>query len=145
MFESFEYSKNFQKFSMSVTSQIIEKLNSDIVQIQKGLQPDQLSFWYQKIISETRDMAPPWLQDKIKVKQDAILPMKFNVDVSKRAVRYLMICIDNNLQQMPYTTQLYFLKVQEIMSKRPVSVSSGETMWAVKRIFDKHLFHHILP
>ena len=116
MFESFEYSKNFQKFSMSVTSQIIEKLNSDIVQIQKGLQPDQLSFWYQKIISETRDMAPPWLQDKIKVKQDAILPMKFNVDISKRAVRYLMICIDNNLQQMPYTTQLYFLKVQEIMS-----------------------------
>ena len=116
MFESFEYSKNFQKFSMSVTSQIIKKLNSDIVQIQKGLQPDQLSFWYKKIISETRDMAPPWLQDKIKVKQDAILPMKFNVDVSKRAVRYLMICIDNNLQQMPYATQLYFLKVQEIMS-----------------------------
>ena len=116
MFESFEYSKNFQKFSMSVTSQIIEKLNSDIVQIQKGLQPDQLSFWYQKIISDTRDMAPPWLQDKIKVKQDAILPMKFNVDISKRAVRYLMICIDNNLQKMPYTTQLYFLKVQEIMS-----------------------------
>ena len=116
MFESLEYSKNFQKFSMSVTSQIIEKLNNDIVQIQKGLQPDQLSFWYKKIISETRDMAPPWLQDKIKVKQDAILPMKFNVDISKRAVRYLMICIDNNLQQMPYTTQLYFLKVQEIMS-----------------------------
>ena len=116
MFESFEYSKNFQKLSMSVTSQIIKKLNDDIVQIQKGLQPDQLSFWYQKIISETRDMAPPWLQDKIKVKQDAILPMKFNVDISKRAVRYLMICIDNNLQQMPYTTQLYFLKVQEIMS-----------------------------
>jgi hypothetical protein len=27
-----------------------------------------------------------------------------------------MISIDNNLQQMPYTTQLYFLKVQEIMS-----------------------------
>jgi hypothetical protein len=116
MFESLEYSKNFQKISMSVTSQIIKKLNNDMAQIQKGLQPDQLSFWYQKIISDTRDMAPPWLQDKIKVKQDAILPMKFNIDISKRAVRYLMICIDNNLQQMPYTTQLYFLKVQEIMS-----------------------------
>ena len=116
MFESLEYSKNFQKSSMSVTSQIIKKLNNDMVQIQKGLQPDQLSFWYQKIISDTRDMAPPWLQDKIKVKQDAILPMKFNIDISKRAVRYLMICIDNNLPQMPYTTQLYFLKVQEIMS-----------------------------
>jgi hypothetical protein len=116
MFESLEYSKNFQKISMSVTSQIIKKLNNDMAEIQKGLQPDQLSFWYQKIISDTRDMAPPWLQDKIKVKQDAILPMKFNIDISKRAVRYLMICIDNNLQQMPYTTQLYFLKVQEIMS-----------------------------
>ena len=101
---------------MSVTSQIIKKLNNDITQIQKGMQPDQLSFWYQKIISDTKEMAPPWLQDKIKVKQDPILPMKFNVDISKRAVRYLMISIDNNLQQMPYTTQLYFLKVQEIMS-----------------------------
>ena len=116
MFESLEYSKNPQKSSMSVTSQIIKKLNDDILEIQKGLQPDQLSFWYQKLISDTKEMAPPWLQDKIKVKQDPILPMKFNIDISKRAVRYLMICIDNNLQQMPYTTQLYFLKVQEIMS-----------------------------
>ena len=101
---------------MSVTSQIIKKLNDDILEIQKGLQPDQLSFWYQNLISDTKEMAPPWLQDKIKVKQDPSLPMKFNVDISKRAVRYLMICIDNNLQQMLYTTQLYFLKVQEIMS-----------------------------
>ena len=116
MFESLEYSKNSQKSSMSVTSQIIKKLNDDILEIQKGLQPDQLSFWYQKLISDTKEMAPPWLQDKIKVKQDPILPKKFNVDISKRAVRYLMICIENNLQQMPYTTQLYFLKVQEIMS-----------------------------
>ena len=116
MFESLEYSKNSQKSSMSVTSQIIKKLNDDILEIQKGLQPDQLSFWHQKLISDTKEMAPPWLQDKIKVKQDPILPMKFNVDISKRAVRYMMVCIDNNLQQMPYTTQLYFLKVQEIMS-----------------------------
>ena len=61
-------------------------------------------------------MAPSWLQDKIKVNQDNLLPMKFNLNVSKRAVRYLMISIDNNLQHMPYTTQLYFLKVQEIMT-----------------------------
>jgi len=61
-------------------------------------------------------MAPPWLQDKINVKQDPILPMKFNLDISKRAVRYFMIAVENNLQQMPYSTQLYFLKVQEILS-----------------------------
>ena len=48
---------------MTISSQIIEKLNNDIIQIQKGLQPNQLSFWYQKIISETKEMAPPWLQN----------------------------------------------------------------------------------
>jgi hypothetical protein len=61
-------------------------------------------------------MAPPWLQDKIKVKQDPILHMKFNIDISKRAVRYFIISIDNNLDNMPYSTRLYFLKVQEIIS-----------------------------
>ena len=101
---------------MTVTSQIIKKLSNDMAQIQKGLQPDQLSFWYKKIISETKDMAPPWLQDKIKVHQDPILKMKFNLDISKRAVRYFMIVVDNNLDDMPYSTKLYFLKVQELLS-----------------------------
>ena len=41
-----------------------------------------------------------WLQDKINVKQDQILPMKFNLDISKRAVRYFMIAVENNLAQM---------------------------------------------
>jgi len=31
-------------------------------------------------------------------------------------VRYFMIVVDNNLEIMPYSTKLYFLKVQEIMS-----------------------------
>ena len=101
---------------MSVTSQIMKKLSNDILNLQKGLHPEHLAYWYQKIITETKEMAPPWLQDKIKVNQDNLLPMKFNLDVSKRAVRYMMISIDNNLQNMPYTTQLYFLKVQEIMT-----------------------------
>ena len=61
-------------------------------------------------------MAPPWLQDKINVKQDPILPMKFNLDISKRAVRYFVISVENNLPQMPYSTQMYFLKVQEILN-----------------------------
>jgi hypothetical protein len=60
-------------------------------------------------------MAPPWLQDKIKVNQDPILPLKFNLDISKRAVRYFVIAVDNNIDQMPYSTKLYFLKVQEIL------------------------------
>jgi len=101
---------------MSIIHPLLQKLQNDVQQLQKGLQPDHLSFWYQKIIFDTKEMAPPWLQDKIKVKQDPILPMKFNLDLSKRAVRYFMIAVENNLTQMPYSTQLYFLKVQEILS-----------------------------
>ena len=101
---------------MSIIHPLLQKLQNDVQQLQKGLQPDHLSFWYQKVISDTKEMAPPWLQDKINVKQDPILPMKFNLDISKRAVRYFMIAVENNLQQMPYSTQLYFLKVQEILS-----------------------------
>jgi hypothetical protein len=36
-------------------------------------------FGTKKIIGETKEMAPPWLPDKINVKQDPILPMKFNL------------------------------------------------------------------
>tara|TARA_B110000014_G_scaffold54879_1_gene37022 strand:- start:19 stop:348 length:330 start_codon:yes stop_codon:yes gene_type:complete len=101
---------------MSIIHPLLKKLQNDVQQLQKGLQPNHLSFWYQKIIADSKEMAPPWLQDKINVKQDPILPMKFNLDISKRAVRYFMIAVENNLQQMPYSTQLYFLKVQEILS-----------------------------
>ena len=100
---------------MSIIHPLLQKLQNDVQELQKGLQPDHLSFWYQKIISDTKEMAPPWLQDKINVKQDPILSMKFNLDISKRAVRYFIIAVENNLPQMPYSTQLYFLKVQEIL------------------------------
>ncbi len=100
---------------MRIIDSMMRKFDTDISNLQKGLHPENLSYWYEKIIKETIDMAPPWLQDKIKVNQDPILPMKFNLDISKRAVRYFMIVVDNNLEIMPYSTKLYFLKVQEIM------------------------------
>jgi len=95
---------------------VIEKLGSDITKIQQGLDPQILAFWYKKILTETKQMAPPWLQDKINIKQNPILYMKFKIDISKRAVKYFMMAIDNNIGNMPYSTKLYFLKVQEIMS-----------------------------
>lgn len=101
---------------MAIIGSMMRKIDSDLTNLKQGLQPERLSFWYNKIILETIEMAPPWLQDKIKVHQDPILPMKFNLDISKRAVRYFMIAVDNNLDAMPYSTKLYFLKVQEVMS-----------------------------
>jgi len=95
---------------------MMKKFDADVSNLQKGLHPENLSYWYDKIIKETIEMAPPWLQDKIKVEQDPILTMKFNLNISKRAVRYFMIVVEENLDDMPYSTKLYFLKVQEIMS-----------------------------
>jgi len=102
---------------MAIINNMMKKLDTDVSNLKEGLHPGNLSYWYDKIIKETIDMAPPWLQDKIRVKQDPILTMKFNLDISKRAVRYFMIVVDNNLDDMPYSTKLYFLKVQEIMGQ----------------------------
>ena len=100
---------------MPIINHMMHQINNDVANLQKGLHPENLAFWYEKIIKETKEMAPPWLQDKIKVNQDPILPLKFNLDISKRAVRYFVIAVDTNIDQMPYSTKLYFLKVQEIL------------------------------
>jgi len=101
---------------MSITNKMLNKIDVDIQNLQGSLQPVNLEYWYKKITAETIEILPPWLTDKINIKQDPILPLKFNVNISKRAVRYFMQVIDYNLQNMPYTTQLYFMKVQEIVS-----------------------------
>ncbi len=101
---------------MAIINHMVNRINTDLAILKYGLHPQHLVFWYEKIIREAIDMAPPWLEDKIKVHQDQILPMKFDLDISKRAVRYFMIAVDNNLDDMPASTRLYFLKVQEILS-----------------------------
>jgi hypothetical protein len=99
-----------------ITEQMLRKMSNDVTDLKEGLNPENISFWYKKVIDEAKEMAPPWLVDKINVKQDPILHMKFNLDISKRAVRYLMMAIENHIDEMPYSTRLYFLKVQEILT-----------------------------
>jgi len=101
---------------MSITNKMLNKIDDDITNLKDGLYPENIDYWYKKIIGETIEIVPPWLVDKINVKQDPILPLKFNINISKRAVSYFMQVVDYNLEKMPYTTRLYFLKVQEIMS-----------------------------
>jgi len=101
---------------MSITNKMLNKIDVDIQNLQGSLQPENLEYWYKKITDETLEILPSWLADKMNIMQDPILPLKFNVDISKRAVRYFMQVIDYNLPNMPYTTQLYFMKVQEIVS-----------------------------
>ena len=52
---------------MPIIPNMMKKFDTDVSNLQKGLHPENLSYWYDKIIKETIEMAPPWLQDKIKV------------------------------------------------------------------------------
>src|SRR5579885_2120368 len=105
------------KLLKELTDRMFTKMSSDIAGLKEGLDPENIALWYNKIIGDAKEMAPPWLVDKIGVKQDPILYLKFNLNISKRAVRYLMIAIENNLDEMPYATRLYFLKVQELVTQ----------------------------
>jgi len=101
---------------MGITSKMVNVIGDDVANLKQGLEPENIDFWFRKIINETKDIAPPWLQDKINVKPDPFLPLKFKIDISKRAVRYFMQVVDYNLEKMPDSTRLYFLKVEEILS-----------------------------
>ncbi len=101
---------------MTLINHMSKKFTNNISGLQEGLHPENLAFWYDIIIKESKEMAPAWLVDKINVKQDPILLMKFNLDISKRAVRYFMMAVDNNLHKMPTSTKLYFLKVEETLA-----------------------------
>ena len=52
---------------MAIINHMMKQIDNDVSNLKQGLQPESLAFWYDKIIKETIEMAPPWLQDKIKV------------------------------------------------------------------------------
>jgi hypothetical protein len=84
--------------------------------LREGLDPDVLAYWYKRVEDKSRDIAPRHLKDKIHFEQDRILWMKFRLDISKRAVPFVMQVIEEYIPMMPYSTALYFKKVQEILT-----------------------------
>ena len=100
---------------MSLLDTMLNRLSHDVQDIQDGLDPKVLEAWYAKVVSDAREMAPSWLAGKINVKQDPVLLLKFKLGISKRAVRYFMASVEANFDSMPYTTRLYFIKVQELI------------------------------
>ena len=44
---------------MTIINHMMKKIDTDVSNLKQGLQPQNLSFWYDKIIKETIDMAPP--------------------------------------------------------------------------------------
>lgn len=94
---------------------VIENLVREIEDLKQGFDPSILSGWYKKIEGEAKAHAPAHLQDSISVVQDEVLPMKFEFKTSRRAVKYVLDAIDDNLAGMPLATRLYFQKLSELI------------------------------
>jgi hypothetical protein len=92
------------------------KIISGVNNLREGLDPDILAYWYKRVEDKSREIVPSHLKDKVHFEQDRILWMKFRMDVSKRAVPYVMQVIEECIPLMPYSTGLYFRKVQEILT-----------------------------
>jgi hypothetical protein len=93
------------------------KINSTVKNLREGLDPDVLAYWFKRIEDKSRELVPEHLKDKVHFEQDRILWMKFKMDVSKRAVPTVMQVIEEYIPMMPYSTGLYFRKIQEILTE----------------------------
>jgi hypothetical protein len=91
-------------------------ISKGIKNLTEGLHPELLAYWYKRIEDKSIDTVPRNLKDKIHFQQDRVLWMKFKIDVSKRAVPYIMKVIEEYIPLMPYSTGLYFRKVQQVLS-----------------------------
>ena len=96
------------------TNSIIQ-INKTITNLKYGLEPEVLAYWYKRIEYKSIETVPNELKDKINFEQDRIMWMKFKIDVSRRAVPYIAEVIDDYIKLMPYSTGLYFLKVQQLL------------------------------
>jgi len=94
---------------------VLNRLLQEIEGLKEGLEPGILEGWYNKIASDAKADAPSYLADSIGVAQDPILPMKFELKTSRRAVKYVLEAIDRNIPNMPTATRLYFQKLSELI------------------------------
>ncbi len=91
---------------------IQSRINTTVENLKEGLDPENLAYWYKRIEERSVEVVPTHLKEKIHFQQDRILWMKFKMDVSKRAVPYVIQVIEEYIPIMPYSTGLYFQNIQ---------------------------------
>jgi len=96
---------------------VLQRLLREIENLKMGLDPEVLAGWYNKVAADAKAAAPGHLVESIDVVQDSLLPMKFELKTSKRAVQYVLDAIDQNLLEMPTATRLYFQKLSELIQQ----------------------------
>jgi hypothetical protein len=95
---------------------IQSRTNATIKNLKEGLDPENLAYWYRRIEERSVEIVPTYLKEKIHFQQDRILWMKFKIDVSKRAVPYVIQVIEEYIPIMPYSTGLYFQNIQRMLT-----------------------------
>jgi hypothetical protein len=93
------------------------KIGRSIKELKEGLDPEIIAYWYKRVEDRAIETVPSHLKDKIHFEQNRLLWMKFKMDVSRRAVPYVMQVIEDYIPLMPYTTGLYFRKIQNILTE----------------------------
>lgn len=115
---------------MDINDKSLQYLTSIIEGSKNGFDIDVLDKWYFKIIEYTKEDAPHHLVESIGYEQDDVLPMKFKINCSKRAVPHLNKAIEHYLPEMQYVTQLYFQVVQQIIQEEydnfPSNLPNGQ-------------------
>ncbi len=106
---------------------MVFKMAQYIIEQKESLTPEVLSEWYNIILEDYVKMAPEELKGKLEIQQDPILPMKFNIKVSKRAIDYFIAAVEKNLNRMPKPTQIYFMKVEELVLKKYQEEVNGKS------------------
>ena len=91
------------------------KIDKSIQNLRSGLEPEILAYWFKQIEYQTIEKVERELKDKIHFEQDRVLWMKFNINISIRAIPIVLETIENNISLMEYSTGLYFRKIQYIL------------------------------
>lgn len=102
---------------MDISDKSLQELITVIEESKTGFDIDILDKWYFRIIEYAKEEAPHHLIESISYEQDDVLPMKFKINCSKRAVPHLNKAIEHYMPEMQYVTQLYFQVVQQIVQK----------------------------
>jgi len=83
------------------------KIDKSIQNLRSGLEPEILAYWFKQIEYQSIEKVEQELKDKIHFQQDRILWMKFNINISIRAIPIVLETIENNISLMEYSTGFY--------------------------------------
>lgn len=94
---------------------LITEYCDNLNNLNEGLDPEVLAYWYKRIEDKVKEICNKELGEKITFTQNRLLWMKFDIQLSKRAVPLVLQTMRDYIPLMPFSTSLYFEKVYQII------------------------------